>query len=248
MAFPNAISGSYGYEKVESSSQKHALGTKMVFVDGREYSYAENGGSAIAEGLLVAAEAPEAQHDEDLAVATAAAGSSSITVTLGSTAAAKDLYKDGYLFLNKPTATSTVHEFYKIKSHPQAAAAATLELTLYDNDKLHTAITNGTDTAGLLKSPYKDIVVAPAAVAGRLVGLTVNNFTASYYGWVQTAGLAVGKIDGTPAFGTLVGASSNHAGQMLAVGADTTPAIARVHGVAATTNDEFHTVWLQNLN
>ena len=53
-------------------------------------------------------------------------------------------------------------------------------------------------------------------------------------------------MDGTPAFGTLVGASSNHAGQFLAVGADTTPAIARVHGKAGVDN-EFHTVMLMNL-
>ena len=54
------------------------------------------------------------------------------------------------------------------------------------------------------------------------------------------------KIDGTPAFGTLVGASSNHAGQLLAVGADTTPALGRIHGKAGVDN-EFHTVMLMNL-
>ena len=223
----------------------------MVFVDGREYSYTENGGSAIAEGLLVSAEAPAGNHDEDLAVATTAAGASSVTVTLGNTAAAKDLYKDGYLFLNVITATSTVHEFYKIKSHPQADGNATLKLTLHDNDKLHTAITNGTDVAGLLKSPYKDVVVAPAAVAGRHVGVTVNNFTADYFGWLQTAGLAIGCIDGggsAIAFGVGLSASSNHAGQLMAVAADPTVTVARVHGVASATDNEFHTIWLQNLN
>ena len=88
--------------------------------------------------------------------------------------------------------------------------------------------------------------MAPAAVAGRFVGLTVNDFTADYYGWVQVAGLAVAKIDGTPAVGTLVGASANHAGQLLAVGADTTPADASLHGKAGVDN-EYHTVMLMNL-
>ena len=53
-------------------------------------------------------------------------------------------------------------------------------------------------------------------------------------------------MDGTPAFGTLVGASSNHAGQLLAVGADTTAAVARVHGITAVDN-EFSSVMLMNL-
>ena len=35
MAFPNTISGMYGWEKVQTSEQKHKLGTEMVFVDGR---------------------------------------------------------------------------------------------------------------------------------------------------------------------------------------------------------------------
>jgi hypothetical protein len=110
-----------------------------------------------------------------------------------------------------------------------------------------TAITAGTDTVGLIKSPYKDIVVAPAAVAGRFVGVTCADLEADYFGWVQVAGIASVKIDGTPAVGTLVGASSNHAGQLLAVGADTTPALGRLHGKAGVDN-EFHTVFLMNLH
>ena len=114
-------------------------------------------------------------------------------------------------------------------------------------DGFEEAIVAGTDKAGLIKSPYKDIIVAPAAVAGRFVGVTVRDLTAGSYGWVQTAGMSVAKIDGTPAVGTLVGASSNHAGQLLAVGADTTPAIARLHGKAGVDN-EYHTVFLMNLD
>jgi hypothetical protein len=98
----------------------------------------------------------------------------------------------------------------------------------------------------LIKNPYKDIVVAPAAVAGRFVGVTCRSLTADYFGWIQVAGLSVVAMDGTPAFGTLVGASSNHVGQFLAVGADTTPAVARVHGKTGVDN-EYHTVMLMNL-
>ena len=248
MAFPNTISGSYGWEKVQPSAQKHKLGTEMCFVDGRNFRYVENGGSAITEGLLVASEAPAGNHDEDLAVATTAAGSTTVAVTLGATAAAKNLYAEGYLFINVPIlgTSANPHEMYKIKSHAQADANAAVTLTLNEPDGLVTAVTNGTETVGLIKSPYKDIVVAPAAVAGRFVGVTTRSMTANYFGWIQVAGLATVAMDGTPAFGTLVGASSNHAGQFLAVGADTTPAVARVHGKAGVDN-EYHTVFLMNL-
>jgi hypothetical protein len=248
MAFPTTISGSYGWEKQQTSAQRHKLGTEMQFVDGRKFRYVEIGGTAITEGLLVASEAPAGNHDEDLAVATTAAGATSVAVTLGGTAAAKNLYAEGYLFINIPIlgTSANPHEMYKIKEHALVASAGVLTAKLDEPDGLVTAITNGTETVGLIKSPYKDVVVAPAAVAGRFVGVTCRSMTADYFGWVQVGGIAAVAMDGTPAFGTLVGASSNHAGQFLAVGADTTPAIARIHGKAGVDN-EYHTVMLMNL-
>lgn len=245
MAFPTTVSGKYGWEKVETSDQRHKLGTEMIFPDGRKFRYAANGGSGIGEGLLVASEAPAGNHDEDLVVATSGAvGGRTVEVTLGGTAAAKNLYKEGYIFFNLESPANSY--FYKIASHPAIDSSGSGVITIDEDDGFHTAITAGTDKAGLIKNPYHDVVVAPAAVAGRFVGLTVNDFTADYYGWIQVAGLAVAKIDGTPAVGTLVGASSNHAGQLLAVGADTTPAVARLHGKAGVDN-EYHTVMLMNL-
>jgi hypothetical protein len=246
MSFPATQSGRYGFEKQTTSAKKQVYGATMTLPDGRVYRYVENGGTAIGEGLVVASEAVEAQHDEDLVVATSASvGGFTIGVTLGSAAAAKNLYAEGYLFSN--LAATTPHEMYKIKSHPLIASTGSGTITIDEPDGFQTAITAGTDTVGLIKSPYKDIVVAPAAVAGRFVGVTCADLEADYFGWIQVAGLASVKIDGTPAFGTLVGASSNHAGQLLAVAADTTPALGRLHGKAGVDN-EFHTVFLMNLH
>ena len=115
MSFPTTVGGRYGFEKITTSEQRQVLGAEMAFPDGRKYRYVENGGTAIEEGMIVASEAPAGNHDEDLAVTTAAAGSSSITVTLGATAAAKNLYAEGYLFFNLPTlSTAGSRVFYKI--------------------------------------------------------------------------------------------------------------------------------------
>jgi len=245
MSFNPVQGGRYGFEKITTSDQRQVLGAEMAFPDGRKFRYVANGGTAIGEGLVVASEAPAGNHDEDLVITTSpSVGDTTISITLGGTAAAKDLYAEGYLFFN--LASTTPHEMYKIKGHALIASSGTGEITIDEPDGFQTAITAGTDTAGLIKSPYKDIVVAPAAVAGRFVGVTCADLEADYYGWVQVAGIASAKIDGTPAVGTLVGASSNHAGQLLAIGADTTPALARLHGKAGVDN-EFHTVMLMNL-
>ena len=245
MSFNPVQGGRYGFEKITTSDQRQVLGAEMAFPDGRKFRYVNNGGTAIGEGLVVASEAPAGNHDEDLVITTSpSVGDTAISITLGGTAAAKDLYAEGYLFFNLPS--TTPHEMYKIKGHALIGSSGTGEITIDEPDGFQTAITAGTDTAGLIKSPYKDIVVAPAAVAGRFVGVTAADLEADYYGWVQVAGMATAKIDGTPAVGTLVGASSNHAGQLLAIGADTTPALARLHGKAGVDN-EFHTVMLMNL-
>ena len=245
MSFNPVQGGRYGFEKITTSDQRQVLGAEMAFPDGRKFRYVANGGTAIGEGLVVASEAPAGNHDEDLVITTSpSVGDTTISITLGGTEAAKDLYAEGYLFFN--LASTTPHEMYKIKGHALISSSGTGEITIDEPDGFQTAITAGTDTAGLIKSPYKDIVVAPAAVAGRFVGVTCADLEADYYGWVQVSGMATAKIDGTPAVGTLVGASSNHAGQLLAIGADTTPALARLHGKAGVDN-EFHTVMLMNL-
>ena len=245
MSFSPIQGGRYGFEKITTSDQRQVLGAEMAFPDGRKFRYVNNGGTAIGEGLVVASEAPTGHHDEDLVITTSpSVGDTTISVTLEGTAAAKDLYAEGYIFFN--LASTTPHEMYKIKGHPLIASSGTGVITIDEPDGFQTAITAGTDKVGLIKSPYKDIVVAPAAVAGRFVGVTAADLEADYYGWVQVAGMATAKIDGTPAVGTLVGASSNHAGQLLAIGADTTPALARLHGKAGVDN-EFHTVMLMNL-
>ena len=245
MSFGAIQSGSYGFEKQTHNKKRATYGATMALPDGRIFRYVENGGTAIAEGLVVASEAPAGNHDDDLVVATSSTvGGLTIGITLGGTAAAKNLYAEGFIRPN--LASTTPHEMYKIRSHPQIDSSGSGTFTIDEPDGFQTAITAGTDSVGLIKSPYKDIVVAPAAVAGRFIGVTCADLEADYFGWVQVAGLANAKMDGTPAFGTLVGASSNHAGQLLAIGADTTPALARVHGIAGVDN-EFSSVFLMNL-
>ena len=50
MAFPLTVNLSYGMEKVETSEQKHILGTRGTLPDGRVFYYAENSGTAIDHG------------------------------------------------------------------------------------------------------------------------------------------------------------------------------------------------------
>ena len=43
MSFPNTVYGKPGWEKKETSDQRHKLGTRMSFADGRVYRYCKTG-------------------------------------------------------------------------------------------------------------------------------------------------------------------------------------------------------------
>ena len=87
MSFPTTMGGRYGFEKQTTSAKKQVYGATMALPDGRVFRYVENGGTAIGDGLLVASEAPSADHDEDLTTTTSpAVGDTTIGITFaGST-------------------------------------------------------------------------------------------------------------------------------------------------------------------
>ena len=200
MAFPTSVSLSYGQEKEETSGQKQVLGTRATLPDGRVFRYAKNGSSAITTGgFLVDAGTTNtiAAHDMDVPAVAATAGVLAISLTVPTTAVTLNQYKDGYLIFNDGPAEG---EVYRIKSNPAGDAGAAIEFTLSDGDKLRTTITTSS-LAGLVENPYAAIKIADgdgAAETG-VLGVTTIAVTASYYCWIQTAGI------GSVAMGAQVG-------------------------------------------
>ena len=240
MSFPDFITGIAGWEKQTPSGKKHALGTKMIIRD-RAFRYVEAAGTEIGEGLLVSQQTAVTTQDDDLAVATtAAAGATSVSVTLGGTnALEKNEYQDGYIFNN--TAAGTAALMYRVASHALAAASASVTIYIDEPDGLVNAWTAGTDVVGLIGSPWKDIVVAPTTITGMTVGLSCNTIPASYYGWVQTSGPALAMIDAasTTAVGSALMAGTNHVGQMelLTYEDEAYRAVATLGSLAAVDNE-----------
>ena len=188
MSFPNVIYGKYGWEKSETSSQKHVLGTRMVLPDGRVYRYVETAGTNIAGGAVVQAAAGTAAHDQDLIVVAASAGDTTVTINTSGTYT-KDQYKDGYMHINSGTGAG---EVYRIKSNTAVSGATGMVLTLDEEDGLATALTAGASNCevGLSTNPYKDVIISPTTVTNVAVGVAPTLLTADYYGWIQTWGPA----------------------------------------------------------
>ena len=188
MAFPNVIYGKYGWEKVETSSQKHVLGTRMILPDGRVYRYSEVGAADIAGGAVVQAPAGTAAHDQDLTVAAVSAGSTTVTLS-GSLTITKDQYKDGYMHINSGTGAG---EVYRIKSNTAVSSATGCVLTLDEEDGLATALTAGSSNCevGLSVNPYSNVIISPTTVTNVAIGVAPTLLTQEYFGWIQTWGPA----------------------------------------------------------
>jgi hypothetical protein len=189
MSFDTTIWGYFGAEKKTGTTKLHTLGTRMVLPDGRAYRYGK-AAEAIGAGMLGMMQGGVAHHDMDLTVAVAAAvGATSITVDLEATAATKDQYADGYIYINDANGEGHI---YRIKSNPAADASATLEVTLADNDTVVEALVVDTSLAGLVANPYGAVDLFDASdVDGPPLGVAAAEFSGStIYGWFQTWGLA----------------------------------------------------------
>ena len=188
MAFPQTIMGKYGWEKVETSSQKHVLGTRMILPDGRVYRYSEVGAADIAGGAVVQAPAGTAADDQDKLVAAVSAGSTTVTLSQSLTIT-KDKYKDGYMHINSGTGAG---EVYRIKSNTAVSSATGCVLTLDEEDGLATALTAGSSNCevGLSVNPYSNVIISPTTVTNVAIGVAPTLLTQEYFGWIQTWGPA----------------------------------------------------------
>ena len=238
MSFPNRIYGDFGAEKTTNTTKKRALGTILELPDGREFKYVLNGSGAITSGKLTSSAAMIGNHDMDLTTAAASVGDTSITVTLGGTAATKDQYADGYIYTNDGTGEGQI---YRIASNPAADSSATLAVTLASNDPVNVAL-DSTTLSGLAVNPYSGIVVSPTSVTNRTLGVTATDIAANAYGFVQTKGLASVLVSGTVVAGEpLRVAGATTAGAAMALDRDGSgeneQEIGVVHNVVAVSTD-----------
>lgn len=197
------------------------LGAKAYAGDGREFRFCLAGATTLAQGKLQQSAAQVTTNQNIAVQAAAAKGATSVSVTLGATAATLNEFANGWL------ATSDGYQ-YSIKGNPAANASATLTLTL--DDPLQAAITTAT-TASLIPNTYANVIVAPTTATGNVVGAAVFPVVAAQYGWVQVAGPASVLSGASITVGEQVVPSTTTAGEVIASASYT----AQVVGTAAQT-------------
>lgn len=197
-------------------TQTPELGVRAVTGDGREFRYQQAGASNLVLGTLQQSPAIVANH-QNLVTSTAAIGATTITVTLGGTAATANQYAGGTLIFNAGTG---IGQTLKISSHPaQATTTGTLVLTLEDPVVVATA--TASTKSSLYPNLYSGTIQCPTTLTGQPIGVPLFNVTALYYAWIQIKGAASVLNQGGTAVGLSMAPSASVAGALATVAATT---------------------------
>jgi hypothetical protein len=172
--------------------QNHALGTRLMLVDGRVFRYAQAGAVDLVAGNLLQGAVPIPLH-LGLTAVVAAVGALQTVVTPGATAGAANLYAEGYLGVDTTPGNGLT---YRIAGHPAITASVAFTLTL--DEPVAVAFTAAT-RYGLMANLYKNVLQAPTTKTAAIVGVAPVVIPAASFGWIQTWGAASVLVNGTPA-------------------------------------------------
>lgn len=198
---------------VSTNGDGTQLGQLATTGDGRYFRYAYAGGVALIPGTLLQAPA-EVTGSQNLAVAAAAIGATSITTTSTITCAAND-FAGGWVLV---TVTPGQGYMYQIGSHAAASGAA---VTLNLVDPITVALTTASKI-DLVSNPYGGggtlgVIINPTTATSAPVGVAVAATPINYYGWIQVGGVANVLADGAVTVGTALVASNGTAGAVEAL-------------------------------
>ena len=181
----------------QGTTQLFPLGTELHYGD-RTFRYAFMDG-AVTAGKLVQ-QAPHVAHHTNCTVINAdaatlgtvayshAIGSRAICIdTAGDTDLTLDQYAEGYLLVNDQESEGAL---LKIRTHLAHNHGDDPSVVIETYDALTTAVVKNSSQASLVLNPYKDVIVAPTAETGAIIGATVIDMADDNYGWLVTSGPA----------------------------------------------------------
>ena len=213
---PLTYFGPHGENNSTYASQVHAnlgrwpLGHILILPDKREYKFALNDGTAEVAGNLYQSVATVGNHSNVACDVARAAGATTISATLGATAAAIDIYAEGTV---STTDAAGEGYAYRIKRAFTAGAAnaaadtsAVLTVSLEPGETVQIALTTSSEVT-FVRNRYHAILIHASPPTARPAGVSPGVAAANRYYWSQVKGQAAVLGDGTLLDGLPVQAS-----------------------------------------
>jgi len=188
----------------------HALGTKGYDHWDRRYRWAKAGAVTLVAGNCLQAPAEMTNH-QSVTPANTAIGATSISLTLGATAATADQYADGIAVID--TTPGEGYD-YPIKTHlADAGGVAGFIVQLATGWSVQVALTAAGSKVNLYPSKYRGVIQSPVTTAsGPTAGVAKYPIVATEYGWIGDQGDHATLVNGTPAIGALATSVGSTAG------------------------------------
>ena len=222
----------------ESSTQLFPLGSELHYGN-NIFRYGQLGGTAVTAGKLVQHAAIIANHTNCAATAATTAGTTAISIeTAGDTDITLNQYADGYLWVNDVNGEG---QTMRVQSNPAHNHGDDPSIVITTYDELATALTTNSQLS-LIANPHTGLVVAPAAETGAVMGATVIDMTADYYGWFTTSGPQALLSVGTLVVGNIAVRSGGTAGGVAPATDNLLTEIGEV--MAARADTEYSLVWM----
>lgn len=206
----------YGADVYESSSLKKfelgALG--FAYGGNKAFRYGRNNASTASVAGNVQTSAAIVANHANIAVAEASAVNDlTVKVTLGATAATKDLYAEGEMCVNDADGEGIS---YRIRGN--AAIALSTAGYIYLEEPVQVALTTSSEVT-LYQNPWDRFVIG-ADQSLQTVGVANKIIAVDYYAWLQTRGLCSVLADETIAVGKAVVIGSSLDGSVEGIDTD----------------------------
>lgn len=213
----------------ESSTARYPIGEKLELADGRVFRYGYTA-AAINAAELVSQDlsATALVETDDIVIAAAngfdpAAGSSQFQITLASVT--ENQYAGAILQIANNGGDGTGEGIqYRIKSNSATGETTSGKVDIYLFDPIKVTLTTASDIA-IVGNLWYNVQAATSATDYVIAGVTPIAFTANYYGWFQTAGVATVASDGALAIGVNLTLSDSDAGHVQLKDAETEPLV-----------------------
>lgn len=214
----------------QSSTPNHAIGEKIELGDGRCFRYGYTA-AAVNAAELVSNDISAGNHlveTDNIVIAASgdyspAAGSKKLQITLASKS--KNDFQGGYLQIANDGGDGTGEGHnYRIKSSSATDATTSGKVDIELFDAIKVALTTASDIA-IVGNPWYNLIAATSATDYIVSGVSPIAFSANYYGWFQTAGVALIASDGALAIGVNLTLSDSDAGHVQLKDAETEPLV-----------------------
>lgn len=166
-----------------STVAQAALGSLNYDTWGNRYRYSLVGGSALVTGNLLQEPAEDTQFVSMSVPATVAAGSTSITVTNGTTSVTSNQFVGGRLTIS---VTPGLGQSFYITANTAGGSGAAITYSI--DRPLVTALTTSSKVS-VRQNPYKGVIQSPATTqTGGPVGFATFAPAAATYAYIQSGG------------------------------------------------------------